>query len=351
MNDVPNVPQVVVLIPAFNPGSSLLETVEGLAGLGFRDFVVINDGSQPESECVFDRLAAREGCVVLRHAINLGKGRALKTGLNHFLIEFPDHCGVVTVDADGQHTAPDAAAIARVLSERPRQLILGARTFSGRVPLRSLAGNVITRHLLGVLTGRRLRDTQSGLRGIPRAAAGMLLRLEGERYEYEMNMLLEAPREGFGIFEAPISTVYLEGNRSSHFNPLRDSMRIYFVLLRFSFSSLLTAAVDTLGFAIGYQLTGRVLGSLLAARLASSLVNFFLNKEFVFHSPVALATSLLKYYVLVGFMALLSYLLITELAERLGVPVILAKVAVDTGLWLATFALQRIFIFAVPTEE
>jgi putative flippase GtrA len=223
-------------------------------------------------------------------------------------------------------------------------------TFSGKVPLCSLAGIVITRHLLGLLTGRRPRDTQSGLRGIPRALAPMLLRLEGERYEYEMNMLLEAPREGFGIFEAPISTVYLEGNHSSHFNPLWDSMRIYFVLLLFSFSSLLTAAVDTLGFAVGYQLTGRVLGSLLAARLASSLINFFLNKEFVFHSPVALATSLLKYYVLVGFMALLSYLLITELAERLGAPVILAKVIVDTGLWLATFALQRMFIFAVPND-
>jgi glycosyltransferase involved in cell wall biosynthesis len=134
MNEVPNVPQVVVLIPALNPGSSLLETVEGLAGLGFRDFVVVNDGSQPGSEWVFDRLATRDGCVVLRHAINLGKGRALKTGLNHFLLHFPDQCGVLTVDADGQHTAPDAAAMARVMLERPRQLVLG---LSGRFPARS----------------------------------------------------------------------------------------------------------------------------------------------------------------------------------------------------------------------
>jgi putative flippase GtrA len=325
--------------------------VEGLAGLGFHDFVVIDDGSQPESEWVFDRLATRQGCVVLRHAINLGKGRALKTGLNHFLLQFPDHCGVVTVDADGQHTAADAAAIARVLSEHPRQLVLGSRTFSGKVPLRSLAGNVITRHLLGLLTGRRLRDTQSGLRGIPRSAVPMLLRLEGERYEYEMNMLLEAPREGFGIFEAPISTVYLEGNRSSHFNPLWDSMRIYFVLLRFSFSSLFAAALDLGAFAVFYSLTGRLLGSLLAARLISSLVNFFLNKAFVFHSRVALAASLLKYYVLVGFIAMSSYLAIRGLTERLGTPVMGAKILVDTVLWLVTFAVQRIFVFAVANEE
>src|SRR6266567_695156 len=138
-----NVPEVVVLIPAFNPGSSLLDTVEDLAGLGFRDFVVVNDGSRPASEWIFDRLAAREGCVVLRHAVNLGKGRALKTGLNHFLLHFPDRRGVVTVDADGQHTAKDAAAIACAMVERPQQLILGTRTFSGRVPWRSLVGNLV----------------------------------------------------------------------------------------------------------------------------------------------------------------------------------------------------------------
>ena len=349
--DVVNIPQVMVLIPAFNPGSGLLETVESLAGLGFRDFVVVNDGSRADSEWIFDRLAARQGCVVLRHAENLGKGRALKTGLNHFLVYFPDHSGVITVDADGQHTAQDAAAVARAIPERPRQLILGSRTFSGKVPLRSLAGNLATRYVLKLLTGRRLRDTQSGLRGIPRGAAPLLLRLEGERYEYEMNMLLEAPRAGFGIFETPISTVYLNGNLSSHFNPLRDSMRIYFVLLRFSLSSLLAAALDLGGFAAGYYLTGHLLGSLLTARLASSLLNFFLNMQFVFHSRVELAASLSRYYLLVGFIATLSYLLIRGLTEKLGAPVMAAKILVDTLLWLVTFAVQRIFVFAEGNEE
>src|SRR6202008_3171131 len=128
-------PQVVVLIPAFNPGPSLIETVEGLATLGFRDFLVVNDGSQPETEWIFEKLAARPGCAVLRHAVNLGKGRALKTGLNHFLLHFPGHHGVVTVDADGQHSAKDAAAIAGAIDQRQQQLILGSRTFSGNVPL------------------------------------------------------------------------------------------------------------------------------------------------------------------------------------------------------------------------
>src|SRR5262245_12901555 len=317
-----NIPEVVVLIPAFNPGSALLDTVEDLARSGFRRFVVVDDGSGPESNGIFERLAARGDCAILRHAVTLGKGRALKTGLNHFLLYFPDQRGVVTVDADGQHTAQDAAAIARAVVERPKQLILGARLFSGKVPLRSLAGNLLTRQVFGLLTGRRLRDTQSGLRGIPREAAPLLVQLGGERYEYEMNMLLEAPREGFGIIETPISTVYLDGNVSSHFNPLRDSMRIYFVLLRFSFSSLLSATVDTGVFAAAYWLTSRLPGSLIVARLASSLVNFSLNKEFVFHSHVALAASVLKYYTLVGFMALLSYLLILVLTERLAVPVL-----------------------------
>jgi putative flippase GtrA len=128
-------------------------------------------------------------------------------------------------------------------------------------------------------------------------------------------------------------------------------MRIYFVLLRFCFSSLFAAAVDLGAFAVWYSVTGSLLGSLLAARLMSSLLNFFLNKAFVFHSRAALTASLSRYYVLVGFIAMASYLLIRGLTERLGTPVIAAKILVDTVLWLVTFAVQRIFVFAVANEE
>lgn len=153
------------------------------------------------------------------------------------------------------------------------------------------------------------------------------------------------------MFETPISTVSIDGNRSSHFNPLRDSMRIYFVLLRFSFSSLAAAGVDLGVFAALFSLTGHLLESLIAARLVSSLLNFSLNKAFVFHSRMALAASLVKYYLLVGFIAAASYVMIRGLTGKLGAPVIAVKILVDTAPWLVTFAVQRFLVFAVADPD
>lgn len=222
---------IVVVIPAYNPDEALLSVVSGLMGEGFARIVVVDDGSAGRCAPVFEQIRALPQCTLLAHAVNLGKGRALKTGLNHVLLSFPRAAGVVTVDADGQHLAADVARVAASFLERPDALVLGSRTFGGGVPLRSRVGNAITRGAFRLLVGRRTTDTQSGLRCFSIPLASRFLGLEGERYEYEMNVLIEAHRMA-GIREVGISTVYVEGNRSSHFNPVIDSAKIFSGLLR-----------------------------------------------------------------------------------------------------------------------
>jgi glycosyltransferase involved in cell wall biosynthesis len=335
--------KIAVLIPAWQPDHQLSDLVSSLLTLEFGAILLVNDGSDPAHSRIFGTLASDPRVRIVPHAVNLGKGRALKTGFNEFLTHYPDFSGVVTCDADGQHRPEDVVAVAAALQASPGKLILGCRKFKGPVPARSRFGNTLTRYVFAMLTGRKLTDTQCGLRGVPRQIIPRLMRLEGERYEYEMNVLADAAGS-CGIAEVPIETIYLDGNRSSHFNPVMDSMRIYFVLMRFFLSSLISAGIDFVVFTAVFWLTGNLPASVVAGRV-SSLANFFLNRRFVFSNQGNLVTALSKYYVLVAVMGLASYSGIHLLAQVLGWNVLLAKLLVETLLWLVGFAIQRTFIF------
>jgi glycosyltransferase involved in cell wall biosynthesis len=216
----------VLLLPVYRPSEHLPELVEDL---GDGPVVVVDDGSGPESEPVLDA-AAGLGCTVLRHAANRGKGVALKTALTHVISHFPDH-DVVTADADGQHSTTDIRRIAGRVGETGH-IVLGVRSFDTDVPARSRFGNTLTRALFRAATGDDVRDTQTGLRGYPAALLPWLLGIPGERFEYEMNVLLRASRDGRPVEQVTITTTYLADNASSHFGSLSDSVRIYRPLLR-----------------------------------------------------------------------------------------------------------------------
>ena len=85
-------------------------------------------------------------------------------------------------------------------------------------------GNHLTRLIFHFFSGHQVSDTQTGLRAFPSAPLPDLLALPGERYEYEMTVLAHLCRYGNSPIEVPISTIYIDNNRSSHFNPTRDSM-------------------------------------------------------------------------------------------------------------------------------
>lgn len=334
--------EVIVLIPAWQPEGRLVELVAGLNETGLR-VLVINDGSNAECNAIFEDCRVA-GATVIHHAVNLGKGRALKSGFNHVLTAFPEAAGVVTADADGQHTIQDILHVAQALASSEGRPVLGARSFGADVPFRSRFGNVLTRYIFGFVTGTKLIDTQTGLRGLPMPLLSELMRLDGERYEYEMTMLAHLCRTDHKPLEIPIQTVYIDNNRSSHFNPVRDSMRIYFVLARFYFSSIIAAGIDFLVFTLAFAVSHNVLLSVAVGRL-SSLVNFALNRQFVFHNRGSVAGALWRYYLLVVFIAGLSYGLIRASTNYLHWNVFAAKFFIDIALSLLSFSVQRTFVF------
>ncbi len=337
--------QLVVLIPARRQEPALVPLVHALLDAGFGAIVLVDDGSPVEDKALFDTLGTLPRVHLLRHAINLGKGRALKTGFNHFLNEFPGLAGLVTVDADGQHSVPDIIRVATTLLNEPKRALLGCRSFAGDVPLRSRLGNAVTRHIFHFVSGHRVSDTQTGLRAFPRTLLPSLVGLPGERYEYEMTVLAHLCRQENVPIEIPISTIYIDNNRSSSFNPLRDSMRIYFVLLRFYASSLISAGLDLTGFSLTFWLTQNVLLAVFVGRF-SSLINFALNRSLVFHSHASIIGSLWRYYGLAIVLGAISYMFIRGLSHWLGWNIIALKILVETTLSLVSFSVQRTLVFA-----
>ena len=259
----------------------------------------------------------------------------------------PDTAGVVTADADGQHLAADIRRVAERLEQLPgdRTLILGSRGFSGEVPLRSRFGNVMTRGIFKVLIGRALTDTQTGLRGIPRSFLGELLQVSAGRYEFELEMLIRAAARRMSIEEVTIATVY--GTfATSHFNPLRDSLRIYFVFLRFLSLSIITAAIDYAAFAVVFTARREILTAIVVARLIAGTFNFLANRSVVFRSRGNAASEAAKYAALVVGLMLISYALISALVNVFHFNVYVSKVLVEGTLFLASFALQNLIVFA-----
>ncbi|MGA3049803.1 MAG: glycosyltransferase [Terracidiphilus sp.] len=340
---------LAALIPARRQYPALAPLVDALLGVGFGAVIVVDDGSPPDDEQFFGSLAGKPRLHLLRHAVNLGKGRALKTGINYFLTTFSDFAGLVTADADGQHSADDILRIARVLLEAPGRPVLGSRRFEGKVPVRSRLGNFLTRQIFHFVSGHQIGDTQTGLRAFPSSMLPDLIALPGERYEYEMTVLAHLCRQENSPTEIPIATIYIDNNRSSHFSPIRDSMRIYFVLVRFYASSLISAGLDLAGFSMTFALTRNVLVSIVVGRL-SSLANFLLNREFVFHSGGRMGGAFGRYYLLAFVVAVTSYGSITVLTSYLGWNVFVTKVIIDTLLSLATFSVQRTFVFSSCEE-
>lgn len=221
--------KIVVVIPAYEPEDSLVELIKSLQ-TDFAHILVVDDGSKT-ADAVFEKVAFLDGVKLLRHDVNRGKGAALKTAFAAVTKDFPEAAGVVTADADGQHLPADIAAVAKSTLDHPDRFTLGVRAFDGDVPFRSRFGNAWSRWFFFLLTGTMVYDTQTGLRGIPAKFLPALCEMQGDRYEYEGRMLVAAARMKNKPEQVRIRTVYLEGNRTSHFNPIRDSLRTQTALL------------------------------------------------------------------------------------------------------------------------
>lgn len=340
-----------VLIPAYEPTGSLPRLVARLrdADPTLR-VLVVDDGSGPQYAEVFDRAAAA-GAAIIRHPQNRGKGAALRSGFAWIRARAPLDA-VVTADADGQHTPQDILAVAARVDVEGSALVLGCRAFDGEVPARSRVGNAIARGAFRVAAGWRVSDTQTGLRGIPPAMIAWLLEVPGERFDYEQRVLLRLARAGFSAVEVPIETVYLDGNASSHFKPIADSIRVMAPTIAFAASSLTGFVVDAAALFLIYAVTGALVPSVVAARVISAGITFVLNRRVVFRrrGREHLFRHLSAYVVLAALL-LASNLAWMSFLTGAGLPLWLAKVVTELALFALSYRAQKNAVFAPRTAN
>ncbi len=347
---------VPIIIPAYEPDEKLIKLLSDLEQAELSPVVIVDDGSDDDIYGEYFK-AAREnyGAVVLKHAVNMGKGRALKDAFNYCLVEYPDLVGVITADADGQHTTTDIKRVKADLLEYPDSLIMGCRDFDeSGIPARSVFGNKTTSKVMGSLAGVSVSDTQTGLRAIPSEFMKYLLNEKGERFEFETNMLLATRTEGVPIREVDIQTIYIEENKSSHFHPIKDSIRIYAMFGKFILSSLSSSLVDMLMFALFCKIfrhtqglpIGYIMLSTILARIVSATYNFTINYKVVFRGSGSKLFSAVKYAVLAVMIVLLSGYAVTLIHGYFkGTLEVLVKIPVDCILFLLSFWIQREFVY------
>lgn len=337
---------VGIVIPALDPPGSLEEVVRALAADSrIARIVVVDDGSGSDAQARFRAVSGVPRVELLRHDRNRGKGAALKTAFAHIAAHDPDITTVVTADADGQHRPDDILRVAEASLASPGKVVLGVRRVGREAPMRSRVGNTLTRWLFSVLVGEQVSDTQTGLRAIPRALLPAVSQVSGTGFEFELNMLVYCRQAAVPIAEVPIASVYAEGNPTSHFRPVRDSVRIYAVLVRFGAVSLGSAIVDNLAFGVALASGAMPSAALALARVVSVAINYPLVKFWVFPQSVRDVPTLGPYLLLVALNVVAARLLAGVLQEMTGLSVVGAKVAIELLFFLPNFLLQRDLVF------
>lgn len=335
--------KVVILIPALNPNEGLITLVEDLKKENLNNIIVINDGSTSECNNIFSKLTKKYDIKVYNHEVNLGKGQAIKTGISK--IKNDNIIGVVTVDADGQHLAKDARKVAEKLGLA--KIILGERYLEGKnVPLLSKIGNKFSSIYLRFLTGAKLKDTQTGLRGIPKKYFELALNVNGQRYEYEMNFLKEVYKNKIEVETIPIETIY--ENRIKNFRILKDSYIIYKDFLKNIISSLISAIIDVILFQLFVCSGVYVFYSNIFARIISGISDFSINKKWVFRNNKNSnngVVELSKYTILFMIQMLINSILVTVLNQYYSNIILIIKIIINFLMYIVNYFIKKKFIF------
>lgn len=354
-----------VIIPAYEPDKRLLDLLVDLDRNNIGPVYIINDGSGAHYKEIFDRSAKivkRLQGELLTHEVNKGKGRALKTAFQYILENNQQLTAVVTADSDGQHTVECIKKVIQMTQEQNDCLVLGVRNFNIQgIPWKSRFGNTITEKIFKYLAGVHITDTQTGLRGIPRDYMIKLIDLKGERFEFEMRMLLDAA-DNYKIIEIPVETIYdSKDHHQTHFNPFKDSIKIYRILgekfLKYIFSSTSSSLLDLILFGLVciplktiYPLFYVTIATIVA-RIFSSIYNYLLNYKFVFKSKESIKASSIKYFSLAIAQMICSACIVTVFVNLLHNDFELqVKIIVDTVLFFISYHIQQHFIFHMKNK-
>lgn len=335
-----------VVLPAWQPEEALITLTDQLWVYGYQ-IIVVDDGSGESFQWIFRQL--KDFCTVLRHDKNKGKGAAIKTALAYIRKNLREESCIGIMDADGQHLPEDMKRLLEHAAAAPGHLILGTRSMGQEMPLKSRLGNRITRVAFRMVSGVSVSDTQTGLRAFDAELADEMLAVEGERYEYEMNVLMTFARRRIPITEVPIRTIYHDRENScSHFRTVRDSLRIYMEILKFTLSSLTSFLLDYLLFTILTLLAPHTALALLAAnicaRIVSGLYNYSMNCRFVFRTGRRLRTAA-DYLALAVLILTLNNVILEMLVQVAKIPVYPAKLMTECLLFILSWLVQDRIIF------
>ena len=349
---------ILVIIPSLDPDDKLLTVIKGVRKNGFSDILLVDDGSCEEKQHFFETAKNDFGCELIHHPKNLGKGRALKTAFQWLLDNRPDTVGCVTIDGDNQHHPDDIAACVEVMLKQEKDaLILGVRDFdSENVPKKSRFGNKCTSFVFRAFCGLRVSDTQTGLRVFPRSILKKMLEISGERFEYETNMLLSCKNSGIPLIEQTIRTIYINDNETTHFHPIKDSIRVYGIIIKFFLSSVISFLLDYGLFNLFYYLFRQSVGfakhalffATVVSRSISSLFNFTVNRKAVFRSKAPLPMTMIRYYILCIVQMMTSFGLVKLFSSIFGaksLTVAIIKLLVDIFLYFISFRIQQAWVF------
>ena len=347
---------IVIVIPAYNPSKKLIELVDSLILLNFCKIIIVNDGSI-KGKSIFRTVKEKTECLILEYKENKGKGYALKYAINYYLENLKNNYkGIVTVDADYQHLPNDVLNIALRLLGNQDSLILGIRDFYEKgVPTPNRFGNRLTSFIFKLLYGENIKDTQTGLRGIPNRYLNLCLEASGKRFEFEMNMLIKFVKQKINIIQIPIETVYYKRGESK-FNKWIDSILIYKVIfteyIKFLLSSLICSFLDIILFTTFLNIFSNlnnnlkiILGTFIS-RIIADFFNFNINKNFVFISHENSKKIFCKYYLL-SFSKMLTsaslVLIFHNLFNNCSETVL--KIIVDVFIYLISYKIQKKYIF------
>ncbi len=355
---------MTIVIPAYKPDEKLLGLIGQLKEITDATLLVVNDGSGAAYDEVFHQVKAL-GCTLICHPENRGKGAAMKTAFRYLWENGGENEIICTADADGQHLPKDIVRCLEEAEAHPDSLVIGGRSFQGNVPFRSRFGNTVSRWTFYFLMGTMVYDTQTGLRAFHGSLIPRMLEVAADRYEYEMQILCNAARDHLPLRQIEIETVYIEENKSSHFNPLKDAMRVYSILIRnasgklyqiasFLFSSLLAFGIDVGGYALLFNLVFPHLfagletvafASLLCARALSSLANYMINRKVVFHSSENPVKTLFLYALLVVAIFFGNHEINTLFLIHFGFHEVLSLILAQTICFPISFLIQKYLVF------
>lgn len=360
----------IAVIPAYEPDNNLINVASEAAAAGF-DVVVVDDGSE-------NGRTVKEGTVqaevyhkifedtkffahVIRYPENRGKGFAMKTAFSYISKTYEDAYTVVVIDSDGQHKVADAVRLSDYAAVHRDTLVLGSRRQGPDSPLRSRIGNGITRNVFSMMSGVKIYDTQTGLRAFSDELLKPMLAVSGDRYEYEMNMLMAFAKEHIKMKELPIETIYINNNAGSHFNAIKDSIRIYREIFKFSASSFASFLIDygIFGCIVGLfgSSSGTTLFANVFARFISATANYSINRNFVFagtdnefyesenQSKAEVTSSAAKYALLAVGILVFNTMILYLITEKTMINPMVGKIITECIMFIFSFIFQKHFVF------